>query len=26
VSWWSSQGFPVVARSDHITVYDVRAG
>ncbi len=23
--WWASQGFPVVARSDHITVYDVRA-
>jgi hypothetical protein len=25
LSWWASQGFPVVARSDHITVYDVRA-
>ncbi|MBJ7593516.1 MAG: hypothetical protein JF886_01425 [Candidatus Dormibacteraeota bacterium] len=24
VSWWASQGFPVVARSDHVTVYDVR--
>jgi hypothetical protein len=25
VTWWASQGFAVVARSDHITVYDVRA-
>jgi hypothetical protein len=25
VKWWASQGFAVVARSDHITVYDVRA-
>jgi hypothetical protein len=25
VAWWAAQGFPVVARSDHITVYDVRA-
>lgn len=24
VGWWSSQGFPVVARSGSITVYDVR--
>jgi hypothetical protein len=24
LSWWGSQGFPVVARSGHITVYDVR--
>jgi hypothetical protein len=24
VSWWSEQGFPVVARTDHITIYDVR--
>jgi hypothetical protein len=24
VNWWASQGFGVVARSDHITVYDVR--
>jgi hypothetical protein len=24
--WWSSQGFKVVGRTDHITVYDVRAG
>jgi len=23
--WWASQGFPVLARSDHVTVYDVRA-
>jgi hypothetical protein len=22
--WWATQGFPVVARSDHVTVYDVR--
>jgi hypothetical protein len=22
--WWAAQGFPVVARSDHVTVYDVR--
>jgi hypothetical protein len=25
ISWWASQGFTVVARSDHISVYDVRA-
>ncbi len=24
VTWWAQQGFPVVARSDHVTVYDVR--
>ncbi len=24
LAWWSSQGFHVVARSDHVTVYDVR--
>jgi hypothetical protein len=24
LTWWSSQGFHVVARSDHVTVYDVR--
>jgi hypothetical protein len=24
VAWWGEQGFPVVARSDHVTVYDVR--
>ncbi|MBV8300486.1 MAG: hypothetical protein JOY68_01015, partial [Candidatus Dormibacteraeota bacterium] len=24
-AWWASQGFPVVARSVHITVYDVRS-
>ncbi len=24
LAWWSQQGFPVVARSDHVTVYDVR--
>ena len=24
-AWWAAQGFAVVARSDHITVYDVRA-
>ncbi len=24
VGWWAQQGFPVVARSDHVTVYDVR--
>jgi hypothetical protein len=24
VIWWASQGFSVVARSDHVTVYDVR--
>jgi hypothetical protein len=23
-AWWSEQGFPVVARTDHITIYDVR--
>ena len=24
LSWWASQGFPVVGRTDHIVVYDVR--
>jgi hypothetical protein len=24
--WWASQGFRVVARTDHITLYDVRSG
>ena len=24
VAWWAAQGFAVVARSDHVTVYDVR--
>ncbi len=24
LAWWASQGFRVVARSDHVTVYDVR--
>jgi hypothetical protein len=24
ISWWAGQGLPVVASSDHITVYDVR--
>jgi hypothetical protein len=24
VTWWAQQGFPVVARSGHVTVYDVR--
>lgn len=24
VKWWAAQGFPVVARSAHVTVYDVR--
>jgi hypothetical protein len=24
-TWWAGQGFPVIARSDHITMYDVRA-
>jgi hypothetical protein len=24
LAWWSRQGFAVVARSDHVTVYDVR--
>ncbi len=23
--WWGAQGYPVVARSEHITVYDVRS-
>ena len=23
-AWWSQQGFPVVARSEHIVIYDVR--
>ena len=25
LNWWAAQGFPVVARSDHVTVYDVRS-
>ncbi|MBV8195552.1 MAG: hypothetical protein JOY80_08485 [Candidatus Dormibacteraeota bacterium] len=25
IAWWASQGFPIVARSQHITVYDVRS-
>jgi hypothetical protein len=25
LTWWGQQGFPVVARSQHITVYDVRS-
>jgi hypothetical protein len=24
ISWWADQGLPVVARTDHITIYDVR--
>jgi hypothetical protein len=24
LSWWADQGLPVVARTDHITIYDVR--
>jgi hypothetical protein len=24
IGWWADQGFPVVARTDHITIYDVR--
>jgi hypothetical protein len=24
LAWWRAQGFPVVARSEHVTVYDVR--
>jgi hypothetical protein len=24
IAWWADQGFPVVARTDHITIYDVR--
>jgi hypothetical protein len=24
LTWWASQGFRVVAHSDHVTVYDVR--
>jgi hypothetical protein len=24
LTWWSEQGLPVVARTDHITIYDVR--
>jgi hypothetical protein len=24
LSWWSHQGFPIVATSDHIIIYDVR--
>jgi hypothetical protein len=26
IRWWATQGFAVVARGDHLTVYDVRAG
>jgi hypothetical protein len=25
LKWWAAQGFPVVARTDHVTVYDVRS-
>jgi hypothetical protein len=25
LKWWAAQGFPVVARSEHVTVYDVRS-
>ena len=25
LAWWAAQGFPVVARSEHVTVYDVRS-
>lgn len=25
LAWWAAQGFAVTARSDHVTVYDVRA-
>jgi hypothetical protein len=24
LTWWAEQGLPVVARTDHITIYDVR--
>ncbi len=24
IGWWADQGLPVVARTDHITIYDVR--
>ena len=24
LTWWAAQGFPVVARTDHIIIYDVR--
>ena len=24
LTWWADQGFPVVARTDHIIIYDVR--
>jgi hypothetical protein len=24
ITWWAQQGLPVVARTDHITIYDVR--
>ena len=24
ITWWSQQGLPVVGRTDHITIYDVR--
>jgi len=24
IGWWAAQGLPVVARTDHITIYDVR--
>jgi hypothetical protein len=24
IGWWADQGFPIVGRTDHITVYDVR--
>ena len=25
IGWWADQGLPVVARTDHITIYDVRS-
>jgi hypothetical protein len=24
ITWWAGQGLPVVGRTDHITIYDVR--
>jgi hypothetical protein len=24
LTWWADQGLPVVGRTDHITIYDVR--
>ena len=26
ITWWAGQGLPVVGRTDHITIYDVRGG